>query len=127
MPSRRKTVEKSCTRATERYQWVLHQSGGQTYGNQEEIKPLTNQEFERYMSGRVTPAKFDSYIKKYPDTCISLVRQNNMGGWRLNGVGSLEELRPPREAVEHGWVKRVEDFSSVEALRQGQLARTEQA
>ena len=98
---------------------MAHREGGQTFGNQEEIKPLGKDDFYRYMSDGVTPSEFGKYIEKYPDTFISLVRQNNQGGWRLNRVGSLGELLPRGEAIERGWARKVDDFSTVEAIRQG--------
>ena len=122
-----RTDEVGCTLLTERYQWMPHTGGGQIYGNQEEIRQLTKPDFERYMVDRVAPNKFHSYIKRYPNTYISLVRQNNAGSWRLNRVGSLEELRPSQEAIKRSWAKEVDDFSSADAVRQGKLSALKEA
>lgn len=105
-------------RTIERYQWMAHKKGGQTYGNQEEIRPLGKEDFDRHLSNRVMPERFEPYVKQYPDTFVSLVRQNNRGDWRLNRVGSFDELRPSAEAIDRGWVKKVDDFSSREAVQQ---------
>ena len=108
----------------ERYQWAANREGGQTYGNQEEIRPLTREDFELYVKDKVTPWDFEAYIEKYPDTHISLVRQDNRGNWRLNRAGSLMELRPSAAARRAGWVKRVTEFSSPLAVKHGQSAGT---
>jgi len=104
----------------ERYQWMAHKKGGQTHGNQEEIRILSEEDFDRHMSDHVTPWCFERYVEQYPDTFVSVVRQDNVGEWRLNRVGSIDELRPSAEAIGRGWVKRVDDFSSREAVEQAQ-------
>lgn len=101
---------------------MAHNNGGQTYGNQEKIRRLGKRDFLRYVNKRVTPARFELYVEEYPDTFISLIRQNNKGGWRLNGLGSLGELRPSEESLAHGWVKKVAHFSSSEAVVQAKTS-----
>lgn len=110
--------------AVERYQWQRNRAGGQTFGNRQEIRPLTEALFNQYVKPGVRPEyaeTFEAYRVKQPDaTHCSLVQVAGAGDWRFDGVGSLEDCRPHPENP--SWVKQVDDFFAEEATAFGSSA-----
>jgi hypothetical protein len=102
---------------TERYQWMPNRAGGQRYGNKQIITPLTEELFNQHVRDKVQPETFMEYRKLYPRvTHISIVQKAD-GSTVLGSpsIGSLNELRPQREALRMGWAKKVDSFNSSEA------------
>lgn len=112
----------------ERYQWMRNKEGGQGSGNQTEIYLLTESLFNDHIKSRVTLKDFTTYQKKYPDvTHLSMTSWDGGKTWNpsVPATGSLEEVRPQGNAVDKGWVKKVDTFDSVRAKKQAETADSE--
>ena len=119
------TQESAAEKAVEKYQWTRNKEGGQEFGNQQEIRPLTKEIFDKHMADKVQPNTFEEYAKKYPNVTHVLAIKKHGGGFEYGSVGSLESLRPEGEPLKRGWVKRVDSFESDDAVKHGKLADSE--
>lgn len=106
------------TGEVERYQWMRNKEGGQEFGNQQTIEPLTKELFERHVKDKVEIKDYDQYIAAFPATHISTTKRSD-GVTLLDGVGSLNELRPKES---NGWSKKVDSFDSEDSVKQGSTA-----
>lgn len=119
--------EPAASAAIERYQWQRNRAGGQTFGNRQEIRSLTEALFNEHVKPGLRPGYADTlsaYRAKQPTvTHCSLVQVAGTGEWRLDRVGSLDECRPRPENP--AWVKKVDDFFSSAATEFGGTADDE--
>lgn len=111
----------------ERYQWMRNAEGGQKFGTRQEIRPLDEEAFQKYIKPRLQQGYANTlaeYQAKNPtDTHYSWIQNEQSQEGRFDNVGSLEQLRPNPENPD--WAKKVSDFSSPEAVEQGQIADSE--
>lgn len=112
--------------ATERYQWKRNAEGGQSFGNQQTIHPMTQRVFDQFVAPllRAELKTFDAYRSQFPDVTHVNVILNAKGEVQLGtpSLGTLAELRPSPNALEKGWAIQVASFSEETALTQGNAA-----
>jgi hypothetical protein len=113
--------------AVERFQWMRNKEGGQSYGNQQIIVPLTDELFQKDIKPSLRSgyaASLPEYQAKHPEvTHASYYKFAGAGPWKFSGLGSLESLRP--NPPNRGWAMPVDSFKSKMAKYQGQTADTE--
>lgn len=109
--------------AVERYQWKRNKEGGQEFGNQQEIHPLTEPLYEEHVRDKVEGnPDYATYRAQYPDaTHIGLYSQDQGKTWRVDGVGTQDQLRPDNPQ----WAKQVASFEDADAVAQGNTADSE--
>jgi hypothetical protein len=95
--------------------------GGQEFGNRQEIRPLTEEAFQRFVLPHLRKNQAGSlseYKAKYPaNTHYAVIWRYGDYDWHLIGVGSQEELESePRKSP---WAVEVQDFQSGEAISFG--------
>ena len=105
-----------------RIQWMANREGGQRIGNQEEIHPLSEELFDKYVRQLLNEdwafRPFEEYQKYHPDTHIKLIR-NLVGpaptpSWQVMKLGSYDELLPHGKSQQ--WAKEVESFDDQVAI-----------
>ena len=109
-----------------RFQWMRNKQGGQKFGNQEEVRPLTREIFEEHVSPSVRQEfrDFDKYREAFPAvTHVSFFRQGKSGEFKLSGVGPLGMFLHHGERAR--WAKQVNDFASLEGETWGKTADSE--
>ncbi len=107
------------TDATERYQWMRNADGGQRFGNQSQIVPLTEPMYQKLVRPKLKDdvVSLADYQAAHPDaTHIMLDRIQGTGPWKVRAVGTPEHLRTE---IQPQWAKRVTDFGSDEAKAHG--------
>ena len=112
----------------ERYQWMCNRDGGQSYGNQEEIRPLTVRVYEEYVRPRLRNPHWTcpQYRAAYPSvTHYNAIRTPDRPFWQVVRVGSLSELEPSGDAKQ--WPLRVDSFDSSEAIAWGRASMPKRA
>lgn len=122
-----KQVESAAPSAIERYQWNANKEGGQAYGNQQIIQPLTKELFDQYVADKSTYPSFEDFAADHPGQSIGLISQDNGATWKpgLPFLGTQEELRPkPKNPA---WVKQVDSFDSPAAVNHGATADSQTA
>jgi hypothetical protein len=111
-----------------RIQWMANREGGQRIGNQEEIHPLSEELFDKYVRQLLSEdwafRPFEEYQKSHPDTHIKLLR-NLVGpdptpNWRAMKVGSYDELLPHGESQQ--WAKDVKSFDDQTAINWSRMS-----
>jgi hypothetical protein len=108
---------------TEYYQWQRNKQGGQTFGNQLSIVPLTKALFDEHVASCVKVKDFAAYQEAYPDVSHLELTKRDDGRVVSGGVGSLYELRPSQDP--EGWVIKVDSFDSEAAIAHGNSADQE--
>ena len=108
---------------TIKYQWKRNMEAGQSVGNRQEIRPLTEGGFHRFIRSTLDPGiarNLPEYQSRYPgNTHYSVVWGEEDTDWRLTGVGAQEELlSEPRNSP---WAIEVEDFNTQKAINQGRM------
>ena len=120
-------VRRSASKST-RIQWMANREGGQRIGNQEEIHPLSEELFDKYVRQLLSEdwafRPFEEYQKSHPDTHIKLIR-NLVGpdptpSWRAMKVGSYDELLPHGESQQ--WAKEVKSFDDQTAINWSKMS-----
>jgi len=108
------------------WQWQRNAQGGQAFGNKQRIEPITAELWDQHVRPRTqkTIRSFNEWKIKNPDaTHISLI--DRADGKTIPGnpfVGSVESLRPSKDAIAKGWVRQVESIDSDEARQFGGTA-----
>lgn len=107
---------------TERYQWMRNREGGQEYGNQQVVTPLSRELFDTYAAPLVRDElrDWDRYSRAHPGLWISLISQDRGASWKVTRIGDEDTVRP--SPPEPRWMLRVDAFDSAEAVRQGSTA-----
>ena len=110
-----------------RYQWMRCKEGGQTFGNQTTIQPLTDELFERFVAPIVGRSRAAWCAAHPEDTHISTFNRGHDGEVVLDSFGSYYELIAGLELcrVHYGWVLRVDDFEAPIAKLFGAIADSE--
>jgi hypothetical protein len=120
-------VEKPAEIASELYQWQANAQGRQKFGNQQMIKPLAEEDYQKHVKPLLREGCADSlaeYQKLHPEhTHISLIKKSDYEKL-IPGIpftGSLDQLRPQpgSRAIANGWVKKVSSFDSPEVQEHG--------
>ena len=111
----------------ERYQWMRNAEGGQSFGNQQVIQPMTKDIFDEYVAPLVIAEvrTFEAYVKRYPQvTHVNLLTKAGEDKPSLGrpSSGPLEDLRPSPAAFAKGWVMQVESFDEERAIAHGKTA-----
>jgi hypothetical protein len=142
VPDRESAAENTARLASqlqvEKYQWMRNKEGGQSFGTQTEVYPLTEKLYNAYIKTATTDTtplnafqdhgiaaakrqSFSEWKAGHPDvTHLALYRPEGRGKLVLQNVGTLTDVRPAPEATQ--WAKRVGDFSSSEAKAFGARA-----
>lgn len=106
-----------------KYQWMRNAEGGQTGGNKQSVVPFTEDLFNEVRDkGQLRSKTYEEYRRKFPDVTHISVTDMADGTRKTGTIGSLDELRPPQEHFDNGWVIETNDFDSPEALLQLQTA-----
>lgn len=121
-------IERALGRSTDpawvsAFQWQRNAEGGQDYGNQQLIAPLTPESFDRYVAPRVREdlRDFTQYRAQYPDvTHLSVVSKDKGNTWQLDGAGTAAELAPKPDVK--SWVMPVASLASEQAIQKGLTA-----
>lgn len=122
-----KTVSPQSDTQTERYQWMRNAQGGQPFGNQQVIKPMTKDIFDELLAPLVIPElkTFEAYVKRFPQvTHVNLIIKagENKPSFARPSSGPLGDLRPSPKAIAEGWVIQVESFDEERAINHGRTA-----
>lgn len=126
------------TARVERWQWMRNAEGGQDFGNQWELRPLTATRFHTEIRPYLPvdgPRTWRAYRAQYPThTHYACARRVTWarGAARAAGpwcplvplAGALDELRP-RGLTGALWARRVDRWDSRAALRWGRRADTD--
>jgi hypothetical protein len=89
---------------------MRNREGGQEFGNQQEVRPLTKELFDRFVKQQLAnPISFEQYHSKYPeDTHISLLRLEGQGPWTPGKpfIGAFQDVIPDvSDAEVNRWTK----------------------
>lgn len=103
---------------------MCNAEGGQAFGNRMEIRPLTEEAFQRYVRPRLR-AGFAATLAEYravlpQETYFAMVWRAGDNDWQFAGSGSLQELES--QARESPWALEARSFASPEALSFGHAA-----
>ena len=98
--------------------------GSQAFGNRMEIRPLTEEAFQRYLRPRMR-AGFAATLAEYQavlpqETHYVVVWLAGDNDWQFAGVGSLKKLES--QARNSPWALEVQSFASPDALSFGRAA-----
>ena len=127
-PAEKRLAEKmraSADKNTERYQWMRNKEGGQEYGNQQIVRPLTEADFNAHLKGKLQkgfPTSYAAYVKKFPGVGISLVSKDRGKTFTLDRLDEITKLRPRLRAEQAAWAKKVSGFETPEAIEQAKTA-----
>lgn len=109
---------------SEKYQWMKNKEGGQTFGNQNEIREFSEDIFNLIrpnLKKELKNLSYEEYKHKFPGVEAALfIKIQGKGNWKLQKVGSWKELKP--EPDNPKWVKKVSDFKSKDAKLHGNTA-----
>lgn len=112
-----------------RFQWMRNKEGGQSFGNQQVIRSITESDFQKFIRPRLQQGYADTLVEyqaRNPEhTHIGLFKRAGDKEWQFEGVNSVEALVPRPENP--AWVKQVDSFDSAEARTQGQTADSPRA
>ncbi len=107
-----------------RFQWMRKAEGGQAFGNKMEIRPLTEEAFQKHVFPRLRKGAGNTLMEhqaKYPNvTHYAVVWRWNDTEWQFHRDGSLEELVWPVQ--DSPWAIEVDSFESQQAVQYGQTA-----
>jgi hypothetical protein len=103
---------------------MRNKEGGQEFGNQQEVRPLIKELFDRFVKTKLAkPLSFERYRGRHPkDTHISLVRLEGKGPWTPGKpfIGSFQDVIPDvSDADINRWTKGVTSWESPEAQEFG--------
>lgn len=111
--------------AVELYQWQRNKEGGQQFGNQTYILPLTEELFQKYIADKLRKGfakNLESFQEKTGEKFISLVKRADKDELLFGkSAPTIEEVRPNKPQ----WAKKVVSFSSDEARVWGETADSE--
>lgn len=118
--------------AVRRFQWMRNKEGGQAFGNQEVVVPLTPAVFAEYLSPFLRAGPVDTleaYQDKYPEDTHIRLRKVGDKPWILSAgppdnTGSIEEVSRDTENSKR-WRVAVPSFESPEAQVRGTRADSE--
>jgi len=107
-----------------KYQWMRNAEAGQKFGNRMEIRPLTEEAFERFVLPRLQNGfanTFTEFQIRLPQiTHYAVIWRDGGNDWQFIGVGSLEELESePRNSI---WAIEVKDLESPQVINYGKTA-----
>lgn len=109
---------------TIRYQWMRNKEAGQTFGNQLEIKPLTEAVFQKHVKpliSRGAGGTLKQYQSNFPMvTHYGMVRVEGKSPWKFDSVGPIMSWMMNPNISQYGL--RVKSWSDPKAKKWGRTA-----
>ena len=99
------------------FQWMANREGGQKYGNQEIVMPVTREIYDRFILPKL--GKDTGPFESYSSRSVRLIRKADNNKWFLIKIdSSYESLNHSRHPQ---WVIQVPSFDCPEALSHGSM------
>lgn len=98
------------------YQWRANREGGQRFGNQMRVEPLSRETYREFFKD--DKLGYDELKRR--GAWLRLVRKHGKG-WELDRVSDKSQVVPDDESAQR-WALVVKDFDSEEARAFGKVA-----